>query len=108
MLLVSPKLDRENENVKLNREYFENELETSLGLLPNTLHIIAIKDYFWPVGTHYYKPLKGNTSRINFIKEAQHPDKDNCVLVIGEVVSRRHGWTEGALESVHAVLKDIH
>lgn len=101
-------LSKYKENVKLNREYFENELETSLGLLPNTLHIIAIKDYFWPVGTHYYKPLKGNTSRINFIKEAQHPDKDNCVLVIGEVVSRRHGWTEGALESVHAVLKDIH
>jgi hypothetical protein len=23
---------------------------------------------------------------------------------VGEVVSRRQGWTEGALESVHAVL----
>jgi hypothetical protein len=26
------------------------------------------------------------------------------MLVVGEVVSRQQGWTEGALESVHAVL----
>jgi len=26
------------------------------------------------------------------------------LLVVGEAVSRRQGWTEGALESVHAVL----
>jgi len=100
-------LSEYKENTKANREYFENELEICLGLLPNTLHIIAIKDYFWPVGTHYYKPLKNGESRVKFIKEAQHPDKDECILVVGEVVSRRHGWTEGALESVNAILKDI-
>jgi hypothetical protein len=100
-------LSEHKENTKLNREYFENELQLCLGLLPNTLHILAIKDYFWPVGTHYYKPLKNHESRIKFIKEAQHPDKDDCIIVVGEVVSRRHGWTEGALESVNSILKDI-
>ena len=100
-------LSEYKENTKSNREYFENELEICLGLLPNTLHIIAIKDYFWPVGTHYYKPLKNHQSRVKFIKDAQHPDKDDCILVVGEVVSRKHGWTEGALESVDAILKNI-
>lgn len=100
-------LSEYKENTKPNCEYFENELEMCLGLLPNTLHIIAIKDYFWPVGTHYYKPLKNHESRVKFIKDAQHPDKEDVILVVGEVVSRRHGWTEGALESVQAILKNI-
>ena len=100
-------LSKYKENTKPNRDYFENELETCLGLLPNSLHIIAIKDYFWPVGTHYYKPLKTHESRLKFIRDAQHPDKEDGILVVGEVVSRRHGWTEGALESVQAVLKNI-
>jgi hypothetical protein len=100
-------LSEYKENTRANRDYFENELETGLGLLPNTLHIIAIKDYFWPVGTHYYKPLKHHESRTKFIKDAQHPDKEGRILVAGEVVSRRHGWTEGALESVQAILKNI-
>lgn len=100
-------LSEYKENTQANRDYFENELETGLGLLPNSLHIIAIKDYFWPVGTHYYKPLKTHESRAKFIKDAQHPDKQGRILVAGEVVSRRHGWTEGALESVHAILKNI-
>lgn len=95
------------ENTKANRDYFENELEVCLGLQENTLHIIAIKDYYWPVGTHYYKPMKHHESRVKFIKEAQHPDKHDDILVIGEVVSRKQGWTEGALESVHSILKSI-
>jgi hypothetical protein len=100
-------LSNYKENTKANRDYFENELEMCLGLPPSTLHIIAIKDYFWPVGTHYYKPMKHHESRVKFIKEAQHPDKNDSILVIGEVVSRKHGWTEGALESVHSILKSI-
>ena len=30
--------------------------------------------------------------------------KTTCILVVGENVSRKQGWTEGALESVDAVL----
>lgn len=101
-------LSKHKENTLENRIYFENELEKALGLIHGILKIIAIKDYYWPIGTHYYKPLtKGHKLRPNFIREAQHPDKDDCILVVGEAVSRRQGWTEGALESVHAVLKYI-
>jgi monoamine oxidase len=33
---------------------------------------------------------------------AQHPDKN--ILVVGEMISRKQGWTEGALESVEKVV----
>lgn len=60
------------------------------------LPIIAIKCYFWNIGTHYYTPV--NQNRQQFIREAQHPMKD--ILVVGEMVALNQGWVEGALESV--------
>lgn len=92
------------ENIEVNRQFFERSVEKSLAIQPNSLKIISIKHFYWPIGTHYYEPLDKNQfkSREEFIYEAQHPEK--CLLVVGEAVSRRQGWTEGALESVHAVL----
>lgn len=91
-------------NTKENRELYCDLVETALGIPPGSLYLIAIKDFYWPVGTHYYKPL--NTSaykdRTDFIDAAQHPE--NGILVVGEVVSHNQGWTEGALESVRSVL----
>jgi len=90
-------------NTRENRELYEILLERSLGIPENSLHIIAIKDYYWPIGTHYYTPLdKDYNSREDFIYKAQNPEKG--ILVVGEAVSRNQGWTEGALESVKAVL----
>jgi hypothetical protein len=87
-----------------NRELYEMLLEKSLGIPDNSLHIIGLKDYYWPIGTHYYKPLNKELykTREEFIDIAQHPEKG--VLVVGEVVARSQGWTQGALESVKAVL----
>ena len=92
------------ENNETNRELYENLIEKLLGMPENSLHIIAIKDYYWPIGTHYYKPLntKLYKSREEFINKAQHPE--NGMLVVGEVVSRNQGWTEGSLESVEDVV----
>jgi hypothetical protein len=91
------------ENNDINRRLYEMLLESSLDIPSNTLEIIAIKSYYWPIGTHYYKPLNKQlyASRKEFMKKAQHPEKD--ILVIGEAVSRNQGWTEGALESVEAI-----
>ena len=91
-------------NTAENRELYEIILEHSLGIPENSLHIIALKDYYWPIGTHYYKPLNKElyVNREEFIEKAQHPE--NGILVVGEAVSRNQGWTEGALESVKAVL----
>jgi len=42
------------------------------------------------------------SSREEFIDKAQHPEEG--ILVVGEAVCRDHGWSEGALESVKAVV----
>ena len=97
-------LQNYKENTPKNRRFFEKQVEEAIGIIPNSLKIVGLKDFYWPIGTHYYEPmdLKKYKNRIEFIKEAQHPESG--ILVVGEDVSRKQGWTEGALESVHAVL----
>ena len=87
-----------------NREMFALLVETSLGMPINTVKINALKDFYWPIGTHYYKPLdiKMYSEREEFIYMAQHPDPN--IIVVGEVVANNQGWTEGALESVKEAL----
>lgn len=86
-----------------NRELYCKLIEKSLGIPNDSLHLIAIKHYYWSIGTHYYEPLKlPFKTRNQFLIEAQHPEKG--ILIVGEAVSRYQGWTEGALESVEAVL----
>jgi hypothetical protein len=89
------------ENTYENRQLYSELVEKSLGI-NEKLNIIAIKDYYWPIGTHYYEPLKKCNSREEFVDKVQHPEKG--MLVVGEAVSKFQGWTEGALESVQAVL----
>ena len=91
-------------NTEENRDLYCELLEKSLGIPADSLHLIAIKDFYWPVGTHYYKPLNASVykDRDEFIDIAQHPEAG--ILVVGEVVSRNQGWTEGALDSVRSVL----
>jgi hypothetical protein len=91
-------------NTKENRDLYCEILEKSLGIPNNSLNLVSIKDFYWPIGTHYYKPLntKLYKDREEFIDIAQHPE--NGILVVGEVVSENQGWTEGALESVKSVL----
>jgi hypothetical protein len=91
-------------NTEVNRDFYCRLIEKSLGIPNGLLHLVAIKDFYWPVGTHYYKPLNIDLyeSRDEFIDKAQHPEKG--VLVVGEVVSQDQGWTEGALKSVKTVL----
>jgi hypothetical protein len=99
------KLKDKLENTEINRQYFSELIEKSLGIDEDKLKILALKDFYWPIGTHYYEPLKGDfKNRNDFINKAQHPEK--CMLVVGEVVSTYQGWIEGALESVNKVLSD--
>ena len=94
------------ENTRENREMYSKWVTDALGI-PATeaasLNIIAITDYYWSVGTHYYVPLGDEfKNRGDFIRKAQRPMKG--VVVVGEMVSRNQGWVEGALESVEAVV----
>lgn len=91
------------ENTAHNRKLYCQLIEQSLGIPNDSLTLIAIKDYYWPIGTHYYEPLsKQFSNRNQFLNEVQHPEKG--ILVVGEVVSTYQGWVEGALESVKKVL----
>jgi hypothetical protein len=91
------------ENTPENRNIFCELLELSLGIPVGTLQLNAISDYYWPIGTHYYEPLHGPyKNRNEFIKTAQHPVPG--MLVVGEMISKNQGWTQGALESVDAVV----
>ncbi len=94
------------ENTRKNCEMYSKWLADALGI-PQSLNITAIRDYYWPVGTHYYAPLTGDDdgefkSRVDFIRKAQTPMKG--IVVVGEMVSRHQGWVEGALESVDKVI----
>jgi hypothetical protein len=91
-------------NTPENRQLYCELIEQSLGIPNGSLHLIAIKDFYWPIGTHYYDPLNKSQfkNRGAFLKVVQHPEKG--LLVVGEAVSQYQGWTEGALESVEAVL----
>jgi len=91
------------EDTQKNRDIFCYLIEKALGISNNTLELVSIKDYYWPIGTHYYTPLtKKYENREEFIHKAQNPEKG--ILVVGEVVSDNQGWTNGALSSVKAVL----
>jgi hypothetical protein len=89
------------------REMYSKWIQNALGIPKETpsLNIIAIRDYYWNDGTHYYAPLTGEfKTRGEFIRKAQNPMKG--MVVVGEMVSRHQGWVEGALESVDAVTRD--
>jgi hypothetical protein len=102
----SKTVDKYSENTAKNRDVLCRLLEIAFGIEPESLSLLDMKDFFWPIGTHYYEPLKGNDQdRIEFIKKAQRP-MDN-VFVVGEMISLNQGWVEGALESVENILPDI-
>ena len=91
------------EDTPLNRNALCDLLEKALGIPTKSLELIAIKDYYWSIGTHYYMPLPDKyKNREEFINMAQNPEKG--ILVVGEVVSNNQGWTNGALSSVKTVL----
>jgi hypothetical protein len=91
------------EDTPENRDIFCYLLEKALGISDKSLELVAMKDYYWPIGTHYYTPLSNKyKNREEFIHKAQNPEKG--ILVVGEVVSDNQGWTNGALSSVKAVL----
>lgn len=93
-------------NTLENRETLCRMMEKALGIEAKTLKMTAIRDYYWPVGTHYYKPRQYVDEPYGkFLVNAQHPMEG--VTVVGEVVSKNHGWIEGALESVERGLRHL-
>jgi protoporphyrinogen oxidase len=51
--------------------------------------------YYWNEGVHYYKPF-GNLGMKRTIKKLRNPMKG--IKVVGEMVSKKQGYVEGAIE----------
>jgi hypothetical protein len=89
-------------NHLIDKNFFCNQIEKTLELKKNTLKLKAIKSFYWTIGTHYYKPFHNKINNFkDFILEAQHPDTN--IFIVGEMISRNQGWTQGALESVENI-----
>ena len=93
------------ENIKSNRIFLCNLLETALEMPKHSLYLESIKGIYWETGTHYYSPNPIEISRQKFIHKAQRPMPG--MFIIGEMISINQGWVEGALESVESVLDEI-
>jgi len=94
-----------NNNIK-NRKFLSKLVSKSLGL-SEICELKDIKSFYFDIGTHYYKPLKSLKfkNRDDYINYAQNPMKN--IYVVGEMISHKQGWTEGALESVEKIIKKL-
>lgn len=90
----------DNENAKISNQKLPIEIAKYLKL---DSKIIDYKKFYWKHGTHYYKPGIQNIDE--FIEYAQNPYPG--IYLIGELISKDQGWTEGALQSVHNILPKI-
>lgn len=96
-------LKKHKENTSKNREVLCRLLEIALEITSNSLELEDMVDFYWDVGTHYYTPLKGGyKNRKEFCYYAQKPEEN--IRVVGEMISMKQGWAEGALESVESVI----
>jgi hypothetical protein len=93
---MAERLKDKLKNTEMNREFMCRMIEKSLGIRKNMLKMKAMRDYYWPVGTHYYKP------EIEKYNSLSNPEPN--IYVVGEMVSKKQGWVEGALESVETIL----
>jgi len=83
------------------KEIIENKLdELNIGINK----IDDFKLAFWNDGVHYYKPI-GNNKFNNLLKQFANPSKN--IYVVGEMVSKKQGYVEGAIESVNRFIKSI-
>jgi hypothetical protein len=82
----------ENNNKKEQLNKINNKIKKlNLNIPPATDLDVII----WNEGVHYFKPNK-NINKL--IHKLSHPDKH--IYIIGEMMSFKQGWVEGALESV--------
>lgn len=82
--------------------FYEDLLQEALGI---HLALEDVSENFWRLGTHYFEPCLQYSTREQFLQRAQRPMKN--MFVVGEMVSQKQGWVEGALESVQNIIKEI-
>lgn len=95
-----------------NKKFQIKKVETELANLAkmskefSKIKISNIDDIevgYWDEGVHYYKPVIG-TPLTKLINRLSKPTKN--INVIGEIISKKQGWVEGAIESVDRIIKN--
>lgn len=88
-----------DKNKKILIKKVENKFgEINLGINK----VDDVESIYWEEGVHYYKPYPDTTLN-KLITKLAKPTKN--IYVIGEIVSKKHGWVEGCIESVDRVIK---
>ena len=72
------------------------KLLDKINIISNNSMITDIYIYYWDEGVHYYKPF-GHNSMNKTLKILKNPISG--IKVIGEIVSKRQGYVEGAIEN---------
>jgi protoporphyrinogen oxidase len=83
--------------LKLEKKDQIKKVQEMLDEVINLSRITDIIIHYWDEGVHYYKPF-GSNKMNKLLKKLRNPIKG--IKVIGEIVSRKHGYVEGAIESV--------
>lgn len=93
----------DNESARTLRKLTKSQVQTLLRNKYPGATIVSMKKVYWEEGTHFFHPHSQDTSTL--LKSLQNPMPN--VYVIGEAFSQDQGWTEGALNSAHAVMRKI-
>ena len=83
-----------------NKKKFENYIKNEFCKVFPKVKVEIIKPYYWRNAVHYWNPnLKSR--EINFMKRCiyPHPRKYKNLFWIGESISTKQGWMEGAIET---------
>ena len=73
------------------------QLLDETNIITNNSKVDDIYIHYWNDGVHIYKPF-GSVSMKDTIKMLKNPLKG--IKVIGEIVSTKQGYVEGAIQSV--------
>ena len=79
------------------KNYIKNEFYK---FFPKNIEIKEIRKYFWRNAVHYWLPNIKTTEEDFMIRSIfPHPKKYPNLFWIGESISKKQGWIEGALET---------
>jgi cytochrome b involved in lipid metabolism len=73
---------------------------------PSKVTVDKIVSHFWRHAVHYYHPnFQKSKVELSHRNIYPHPSKYKNLYIIGESISRKQAWIEGALESVEYFIK---
>ena len=91
-----------NYNIVNKKELIEKVEYYLHKIHPNISKIDDILIKYWDEGVHYLYPLKGQNIKDVLYKLSNPADN---IQVIGEILSLKQGWIEGAIESVDRTIR---